>query len=328
MKRRNFIIVASGIALAGPAVARAQQRAQVPRIGVLWHAGSAEEEGSNYRALVKGFRDIGYTEGRDIVLEHRFPGEVPEKFRSMAAELVASKVDVLVAVGANTPPYAKEATTTIPVVFALVPDPLGSKLVKSLARPEANVTGLSNSAFDLIGKRLELLKEVIPKLSRVALLVNANSQLASTYTKAFDTAAVSLQLSGEVFTWRAPQDLEAVFTAMKAARAQAVMFNPDGWAFTYRAIISKLALANRLPLSAYSRQTLEAGSLVSYGVDHDAICHRVAVYVNRLLKGTKPAELPIEQPTKFEFLINLKVAKALGLAVPPALLARADEVIE
>ena len=182
---------------------------------------------------MKGFRDIGYTEGRDIVLEHRFPGEVPEKFRSMAAELVASKVDVLVAVGANTPPYAKEAT--IPVVFALVPDPLGSKLVKSLARPEANVTGLSNTAFDLIGK------------------------------------------------------LEAVFTAMTAAGAQAVTFNPDGWAFTYRAIISKLALASGLPLSAYSRQTLEAGSLVSYGVDHDAICLRVVVYVDRLLKGTKPA---------------------------------------
>jgi putative tryptophan/tyrosine transport system substrate-binding protein len=131
-----------------------------------------------------------------------------------------------------------------------------------------------------------------------------------------------------VFTWHAPQDLEAVFPAMKAAGAQAVMINPDGWAFTYRAIISKLALANGLPLSAYSRQTLEAGSLMSYGVDHDAICLRVAVYVDKLLKGTKPAELPVEQPTKFEFLINLKVGKALGIAVPPALLARADEVIE
>ena len=190
--RRNFLATLGSAAAAWPLAARAQQAARIPRVGVLWHAGSAEEEGSNFRALVKGFADLGYVEGRSIVLEHRFPNERSDQFRSMAAELVASRVDVLVSVGANAAPYAKEATTTIPVVFALVPDPLGSKLIKSLARPEENVTGLSNSASDLIGKRLELFKEVVPGLSRVALLVNANSQLASVYTNTTNTAAAAL----------------------------------------------------------------------------------------------------------------------------------------
>jgi ABC-type uncharacterized transport system substrate-binding protein len=179
--RRDFIMLLGGAAVAWPLAARAQQGTRIPRVGVLWHAGSAEEEGSNFRALVKGFAALGYVEGRSIILEHRFPNERPENFRSMAAELVTSGVDVLVSVGANAAPYAKEATTTIPVVFALVPDPLGSKLIKSLARPEANVTGLSNSAADLIGKRLEIFREIIPGLSRVALLVNSNSQLARVY---------------------------------------------------------------------------------------------------------------------------------------------------
>jgi putative ABC transport system substrate-binding protein len=235
---------------------------------------------------------------------------------------------VLVAIGAIAPPYAKEATKTIPVVFAIVPDPIGSKLVNNLARPEANVTGLSNSASDILGKRLALFKEVIPGLSRVALLVNSNSSLAAGYEQVFQAAATNLGLSGKVFTWRAPDELTSVFSAMKDAGIQAVMFNPDGWAFTYRDLIAKLALARGLPLSAYSRQTFNAGALMSYGVDHDAICYRVAVYVDKLLKGAKPSELPVEQPTKFEFLINLNTARALGLTVPPSMLLRADEVIE
>jgi putative tryptophan/tyrosine transport system substrate-binding protein len=327
MRRRTFIAGLGG-AVAWPVVARAQQPAKIPRIGVLWHAGSAEQEGTNYKALVNGFIDKGFIDGKTIVLEHRFPNEQPAQFRSMAAELVSSGVDVLVAIGANAPPFAKEATKSIPIVFALVPDPLGSKLVNSLARPEANVTGLTNSAGDIIGKRLELFKEIIPGLSRVALLVNSNSPLASGYTNAVQAAARTLQLVGLIFTWRAPEELSSVFAAMTEAGVQAVIFNPDGWAFTYRDLISKMALANRLPLSAYSRQTLNAGALMSYGVDHDAICNRVAVYVDKPLKGAKPSELPVEQPTKFEFLINLNTARALGLKIPPSLLSRADEVIE
>jgi putative tryptophan/tyrosine transport system substrate-binding protein len=328
MKRREFIRLAGGIAAAKAFAANAQQPAKLPRIGVLWHAGSAEQEGTNYKELVKGLADMGYIDGKTVVLVHRFPNEQPAQFRSMAAELVAIGVDVLVAVGANAPPYAKEATTTIPIIFAIVPDPIGTKLVNNLARPEANVTGLSNSAGDLVGKRLALFKEVIPGLSRVALLVNSNSALAAGYEQMFQAAATNLELSGKIFPWRAPDELPSIFAAMKDAGIEAVMFNPDGWAFTFRDLIAKLALAKGLPLSAYSRQSFNAGALMSYGVDHDAICHRVAVYVDKILKGAKPSELPVEQPTKFEFLINLNTARALGLAVPPTLLARADEVIE
>ena len=214
------------------------------------------------------------------------------------------------------------------VVFAIVPDPLGSGLVKSLARPEANVTGFSNSASDLVGKRLELLRELVPGLSRVALLVNSNSKLATPYSDGFQKAASNLGLSGSAVTWRAPEDLEQVFAAMKRTDVQALMINPDGWAFTYRAAIAKLAMANGLVLSSWSRQTFDAGALMSYGVDHDAICRRVAVYVDKLLKGAKPGDLPVEQPTKFEFLISLRIAKALGREVPTAMLLRADEVVE
>ena len=328
MERREFIGLAAGVAATWKFAAHAQQPAKIPHIGVLWHAGSAEQEGTNYKALVKGFADLGYMDGKTVVLEHRFPDEQPAQFRSMAAELVASGVDVLVAVGANAPPYAKEATKAIPIVFALVPDPIGTKLVNNLARPEANVTGLSNSAGELVGKRLALFKEVIPGLSRVALLVNSNSALTVGYEQTFQGAASKLELSGTVFTWRASDELTSVFATMKDAGIQGVMFNPDGWAFTYRDLIAKLALAKGLPLSAYSRQSFNAGALMSYGVDHDAICRRVAVYVDKLLKGAKPSDLPVEQPTKFEFLINLNTARALGLAVPPTLLARADEVVE
>jgi putative ABC transport system substrate-binding protein len=328
MQRRDFIKAIGGVAAAWPLAAQAQQVAKTPRVGILWHAGSAKEEGSNFSALLGGFSAAGYVDGHNIILEHRFPNEIPEQFRSMAAELVASAVDVLVAVGANSAPYAKEATTKIPVIFALVSDPLGSHLVKSLARPEANVTGFSNSASDLIGKRMELCKEIIPGLSRAALLVNANSPLALAYSDTVSSAASNLGLSGSSFSWHSAEQLQSVFDAMKSAGMQLVMTNPDGWAFTYREIIAKLAIANTLPLSSWSRQTLAAGALMSYGVDHDAICRRVAVYVDKLLKGAKPGELPVEQPTKFEFLINLKTARALGLDIPPSMLSRADEVLE
>jgi putative tryptophan/tyrosine transport system substrate-binding protein len=321
MRRREFITLLGGAA-AWPLAAGAQQARRIPRIGVLWHAGSAEDEGSNFKALVKGFSDLGYIDGRNILLEHRFPNELPDRFRGMAAELVASGVDVLIGVGANAAPYAKNATATIPVVFILVSDPIGSGLVKSLARPEANVTGISNYAADLIGKRLELFKDIVPGLSRVALLVNSNAQIS---LQSYDREA---GLFGATYQWRSPDDLVPAFDAMKQADIQGLITCPDGWAFTYRNVISKLAIERRLPLSVWSRATLSAGALMSYGADHDAICHRVAVYVDKILKGTKPSELPVEQPTNFEFLINFRTVKAIGLDVSPVLLARADEVIE
>lgn len=326
-KRREFIMLL-GASAAWPIAASAQQNLRLPRVGVLWHAASAAAEGSNFDALVRGFADLGYIEGRTIVLEHRFPAERPERFRSMAAELVASNVDVLVSAGANAAFYAKEATSRIPVVFVVVPDPLGSNLVRSLARPEANVTGLTNSASEVIGKRLELFKALLPNLSKVALLVNRNSQLAPSYRSATQAAAAALGISGVTFEWRAPEELEPVFRSMQADGVQALMTNPDGWAFTYRDAIGKLALANGLPLSTWTRQTLLSGALMSYGADHNAIYRRVAVFVKKLLDGAKVGELPIEQPTKFEFLINLTTAKALRLTIPQVVLAEADDVFD
>jgi putative ABC transport system substrate-binding protein len=328
MRRREFITLLGGAAAAWPFAAYAQQPRKVPRIGVLWHAGSAEEEASNFTALVKGFSDLGYIEGGNIILEHRFPNEMPERFRSMAAELVASGIDVLIGVGANAAPYAKNATTTIPVVFVLVSDPIGSGLVKSLARPEGNVTGVSNYAADLIGKRLELFKEITSGLSRVALLVNANAQISSAYIDAFKAATANLGLFGGTYPWRSPDDLVPAFDAMKQADIRGLITCPDGLAFTYRNVIARLAIERRLPLSSWSRETLMAGALMSYGADNDAICQRAAAQVDKILKGTKPSELPVEQPTKFVFLINLKTVKAISLDVSPLLLARADEVIE
>jgi putative tryptophan/tyrosine transport system substrate-binding protein len=280
-------------AVTWPFVARAQKSAKVPRVGVLWHAGSADEEGTTFTELVKGFEDLGYIQGRNVILEHRFPNELPDRFRSMAAELVGSGVDVLISVGANAAPYAKNATTTIPVIFVSVPDPIASGLVKSLPRPEANVTGISNSATDLIGKRLEILKEMIPDLSRTAILVNANAQVARVYVDTAQAAAAKQGLSHHTFSWRSLDDLESVFDAMKRANIQAPITAPDGLAFTYGATIAKLAVAQRIALSVWVRQPLEAGALMSYGADPDEIFRRAAVYVDKVLKGSKPSELPV-----------------------------------
>jgi len=328
MRRRDFLGVLGGALPAWPMVVRAQIVGRLPTVGVLWHAGSAEEEASNFTDLMEGFKSLGYVEGRNINLVHRFPNEIPERFTAMAADLVSSKVDVLVAVGNNAAPYAKNATTRIPVVFTLVGDPVGLKLVDNLPRPQGNVTGLSNFSAELIPKRLEFLKEIIPGLSRVAVLANANAAISRVYSELSHAAAVRLGLTIQIFEVRSPEELEAAFNAMAQAGMQALTANADGLAFTYRALIAKLALARRLPLAVWSRDTLEAGALLAYGADNSTICRRTAVYVDKILKGMKPGELPVEQPTKFLFLINLKTSKALDLDIPLFLQQRADEVIE
>jgi putative ABC transport system substrate-binding protein len=328
MDRRDFITLVGGTALAWPLAARTQEPEKIPKIGVLWSAGSAEQEGSSFKSLVKGFGDLGYVEGRNIVLEHRFPNEMPERFKSMAAELVASNVDVLIGVGNNAAPYAKDATPTVPVVFTLVADPVGSKLVDSLQQPGGNITGLSNSGADLFGKPLQILKEIIPGLSRVGLLVNPNDQGSRLYMDALPAAAAELGLTSQNFEWRTTNDLGPAFDAMKRAGMQVFTTNPDGLAFAHRALIAQIALARALPLSVWSRDVLKAGALMSYAVDHDAICQRTAVFVDKILKGAKPGELPVEQPTKFELLINLKTARALGLDVPAQVRQVANAVSE
>jgi len=327
MRRRDFLTIVCGAIAALPSLGRAQA-GRTPRVGVLWHAGSADEEGSYYRGLLEGFQGLGYVDGRNIILEHRFPNEMPERFRSMVAELIALKVDVLVTVGTQTAPYARDATTSIPVVFIFVPDPLGSKFVDSLARPGRNMTGLSHFGTDIVIKRLQFLSDLIPGLSRVALLVNPNTEVAPLYKRVTETAAVELRLANHTFEARSLDELRQAFDAMVKAGMQAVTINGEGLVYQQRANVAKMALERRLPLAVWSRETFEAGALMSYGADQVAMCRRGPVLVDKILKGAKPGDIPVEQPTRLEFLINRKVASALGLTVPQLLLARADEVIQ
>jgi putative ABC transport system substrate-binding protein len=327
MKRRDFLTLIGSAIAALPSLGHAQA-GRVPRVGVLWHAGSADEEGAYYTGLLEGFRALGYVDGRNIILEHRFPNEMPERFRSMVAELVALKVNVLVTVGTQTAPYARDATTSIPVIFIFVPDPVGSHFVDSLARPGRNMTGLSHFGIDIVQKRLQYLKDLVPGLSRVALIVNPNTEVAPLYKRVTETAAAELGLENQTFEARSLDELGQAFDAMVKAEMQAVTINGEGLVYQQRANVAKMTLARRLPLAVWSRETFEAGALMSYGADQVAMCRRGPVFVDKILKGAKPGDLPVEQPTTLEFLINRKIARVLGLTIPLSLLARADQVVQ
>jgi len=326
MRRRDFLNSIAGTAIAWPIGAYAQQARRVPRIGVLWHAGSAEEEDPYFGSLVEGFRNLGYGEDR-ILLEHRFPNERPELFASMAAELVSSKPDAVIAVG-GAAPYAKKATATIPIVFMYVPDPVGGKLVENIRRPGGNATGLSNFSLELCAKRMEYLKEIVPNLSRVGLLVNPSAKVSDLYIDQSNAAAPKLGLTTQAFQVRSVGELEEAYSAMAKAGMQSVVVNAESLFYQGKEMIAKLELAHHLPTCVWVKEVVEAGVLMSYGTDQRAIARRVAGYVDRILKGEKPAEMPVEQPTRFELVINLKSAKALGLTIPPTLITRADNLIE
>jgi len=325
MRRRDLINLIGGAA-AWPVVARAQSRNRVPRIAVLWHAASADGEAPYFGSLIEGFEGLGYTKGK-IEFEHRFPNEKPELFQSMAAELVASEPDVLVAVG-GAAPYAKRATATLPIVFMYVPDPIGANLVESIRHPGGNATGLTNFSVELRAKRMEYLKEVVPTLSHVALLINPTAKISDLYIEQSKAAGPKLGLTSKAYPVRSIDDLESAFDAMVADGMQAVVVNAESLFYLGKDQIAKLALARRLPTCVWVKEVLEAGTLLSYGADQRAIARRVAYYVDRILKGERPADMPVEQPARFELGVNLTTAKALGLVVPPTLLARADEVIE
>ena len=330
MRRREVITVLAAGTAAWPFVAQAQQqRPKVPRVGVLWHAGSAEEEASYLTALLQGLGRLGYFDGRTITLENRFPNEQPERFISMATELAALNVDVLIAVTPLAALAAQRATTTIPTVFIVVPDPVGTKLVNSLARPGGNITGLTHIAVELSAKRLAVFKEAFPGMSRVSLLLNANDQQGMLrYSDETRAATTALGLDFQPVEVRSTRDFEHAFDKMVEWRSQGVLLGPDGLFYQGRLVLARTALARRLPLMGYSREILQAGALMSYGPDFQEIFRRAAIYVDKIIKGELPANLPVEQPTKFEFLINQKTAKALGLELAPTLLARADEVFE
>jgi putative ABC transport system substrate-binding protein len=327
MRRREFLGVLGVAAIACSSTAVAQPSSRIPRVGYLWHAANADEEGPYYKALLEGFGRYGYVPGRNVILEHRFPDEQPDRFRAMAEELVSLNMDVLMG-GAIGSSYLKRATSKIPIVFMFVPDPIGLKLVESLARPGGNATGLVSFGRDLVGKRLQLVKELVPAARRIALLVNSDQPTAQIFIEETTAAARELGLVVQVFDARTREALEPVFAEMVRAQMHALITASGGTIFQWRAAVAKLAVDHRLPYCAFSRETFEVGALMSYGADQIEMCRYSVSYVDKILKGAKPSELPVQQPTKLETLINLKVAKTLGLTVPAKLLYTADEVIE
>lgn len=331
--RRKLIVALGGGALIAPLSTfnvRAQQASKVPRIGVLWHAGSEEEEAPFLNALRQGLSDFGFVDGQSIVLENRFPAEQAERFNSFAVELARLNPDVFVAV---TPPAAlaaQRATTTTPIVFINVADPVRIKLVDSLARPGGRITGLSHIGVDLMGKQLQLLREATGTLSRVAVLANpTNATSHHQYVEAIEAAARTVKVTvGPVEMVNAPDKLEDAFASITRAGAHGLIVLSDGLFYNERQRLAELALRYHLPAIFLPRQFAEVGGLMSYGPNLASIFRRAGYLINRILKGTMPADLPVEQPTQFEMIINLRTAKAMGLTIPQSLLLRADKVIQ
>ena len=327
MRRRDFI-AAFGGAAAWPLVARAQQNRKRSVIGVLWHAGNEQEEANYLAALRKGLTDLGYVEGQDIVLANRFAAENYDRFKGMAKELVDLNVDVIVSV---TPPAtlaAQRATSTIPIVFIIEPDPVARKLVHSLAHPGGHITGLTALIGDQSAKRLELLKDAIPNLSRAAFIVNATAPTAVSNIETARAAASTLAIEVQPIEVRTPADLDEAFSKIAEGNFGGVSLASDSMLFNERKHIAELALRSKLPYVSNLREFVEVGGLMSYGTSFRAAFYRAATYIDKIIKGEKPADIPVEQPTRFELVINLKTAKAIGITIPPQLLARADEVIE
>jgi putative ABC transport system substrate-binding protein len=320
---RLVVIVSLILALlAAPLAAEAQQAGKVYRIGFLR---VGPPPAAWIEGLRQGLRELGYLEGRNMVIEFGLASsaaQVPD----VAAELVRLKVDVIVASGTPSLLPAREAAGKIPVVFVAAIDPVATRLVASLARPGGNVTGMTAMQADITGKRLQLLRELLPNLSRIALMVRATSQANALYVQETESAARALGVQVQILTPRGPGDIEGTITAAQGASALVVA--DDAVFTTHRARIAALALKSRLPTACGIRNLVEVGGLMAYGPHYADLYRRAATQVHKILTGAKPADLPIEQPTKFELVINLKTAKALGLTIPPSVLARADEVIE
>jgi putative ABC transport system substrate-binding protein len=326
MRRREFLLVAGGAATSWPFLARAQQPAKVPTIGYL---GPNTPSVDTYRlpAFVQRLRELGWIEGRTINIEYQWAQGSREFADKIAAEFVQHKVDIIVT--AATPPTtaAKQATSMIPIVFAAVGDPVGTGLVASLARPGGNLTGLSLQQTDAAGKRLELLREAIPGCRRLAILANGGNLSALLDMREAQATAQTAGLEAVSSEIRDPEDIAPAINAFRS-RAEALYVCNDPLAVTNRVRISTAAAEVRLPTMFGGREFVEVGGLMSFGASFPSLYRRAGDYVDKILRGAKPSDLPVEQPTKFELVINLKTAKALGLTVPPTLLARTDEVIE
>jgi putative ABC transport system substrate-binding protein len=329
MDRLTFIGTLAGGLLTAPLAAGAQQAANIARIGYL--AGNLASNPHQREAFLEGLRDLGYVEGRNVVIEYRDAEGKFERLPALAAELVALKVDVILVPGTPHALAAKHATRALPIVLAGVPDPVTSGLVTNLARPGGNITGLSNLAPDLVGKRLEQLRQAVPGVSRVAVLWSPGAHGERTekdMLKEAEVAAPALGMRLQFVEARSSENFDRAFSNMTRARAGALTVLPSSMFSNERSRLVDLAAKNRLPAVYPWREAVDAGGLMSYGADQADLYRRAATYVDKILKGAKPGDLPIEQPTKFELVINLKTAKALGLTIPPSLLQRADQVIE
>jgi ABC-type uncharacterized transport system substrate-binding protein len=325
MRRREFITLVGGAAVVWPFATLAQQPEKIPRIGYLAPNSSPAFD----EVFRQGLRDLGYVEGKNIVIEYRFAEEKFDRLPDLAADLVELKVDVIVARVTQASLAAKGATRTIPIVMLGVSDPVGSGLVASLARPGANITGTSAMSADVVGKSLELLREVVPKLSRVAVLWNPNNAIfQAQMLRETQIAAGALGVELQTFGPRSADEFDQAFEAMSRARAGALLVLADAVFVLHRARIVDLAKKSHLPAMYGAKEFAAAGGLMAYGPNYADIFRRTATYVDKVLKGASPSDLPVEQPTKFELVINLKAAKALGLTIPIPLLGRADEVIE
>jgi putative ABC transport system substrate-binding protein len=323
----GFIItVALGCLGVAPLVPEAQPPMHVHRIGVLWGPTTPEQD-PYVRAFLEGMRTLGYVEGQNLVMEYRVAAGQYERFPAFAAELVRLKVDVLLM--GNTPAAlaAKDATTTIPIVMVAISDPVGNSLVASLARPGGNITGSAALNPEVVGKQLEFLKDVLPTISRVALLWNPANPASALMVRAADVAAQAVGVQVHLVEARGPEAFDSAFAAMTSVHAGALLIVPDPMFLQHRSRLAELAATRHLPTISNGRAFVEAGALIGYGVSQPDAWRRAATYVDKILKGAKPADLPVEQPTKFELVINLKTAEALGLTIPPVLLFQADEVI-
>src|SRR5215469_1330951 len=325
MKRREFITLLGGAAAASPLAARAQQPSKLPMIGVIG-GGTPSTHGRWIAGFVQRLRELGWIEDRTVAIEIRWAEGRNERYTEIAAEFVRRKVDVILTSGAAVP-AAKQATSVIPIVFAVVDDPVGMGLVASLARPGGNVTGLSIQSTDLAGKRIELLREVVPGLHRLAIMANVDLPSAEMEMGGIQTAARTLGLAVVPAEIRRAEDIAPAFEGLKS-RADALYVVGDALVITHRIRINTLALIARLPTIYVVREYVEAGGLMSYGPSFSDLFRRAADYVDKILRGAKPGEIPVEQATKFDLVINLTTAKALGLTIPESFLLRADEVIE
>ena len=324
---RRFLLTLLGGVLAAPFVAGAQQPGKPWRIGFLGNS-TAALEANLVQPFREGLRELGYIEGQNLAIEYRWAEGRYERFPALVADLLARKVSVIVAAGTPAAMAVKQATTSTPLVMVAVGDPVGTGLVASLARPGANLTGLVSIAPDLEGKRLELLKEVVPKLSSVAMLINPANAFHAISEKEAREAASALHLRLQFVPIRVDADFEPAFDAIARNRPGGMIMLADRLFLHHRARIADFALRHRIPAVYAYRELVEVGGLMSFGPSYEAMHRRAAYFVDRILRGSSPGELPMEQPTQFRLVFNLKTAKAFALTIPPSLLLRADQVIE